>query len=137
MKKIFALCAALGLCLVMAVPALAAGAPPTSNKGGNTTIQYSASYSDLGGPVTCTGIHQYGKQWPGTATTGGQDKFTCTSSTGSPLTNVTPGQVWPFPVAQWASDYFNSIGLSVTNTVAFSVTVSSDGFSYSGVAQYF
>jgi hypothetical protein len=133
MKKIVALCAALALSVVMVLPVAA-----VSNKGGNTTIQYSLSYTDyIVGPVTCTGTHQYGKQWPGTATTGGRDSFTCTSTTGSPLTTYTPGQVVLVGVGSWQSDYFATLNLSVLNTVAFTLTVSSDGFSYSGVALYF
>jgi len=140
MRKILALCAALALSVVMVVPAAAAA--PTSNKGGNTTIQYSASYTDnVFGPVTCTGTHQYGKQWPGTATAGGRDSFTCTSTTGGPVTGVTAGQLFPEGIGAWDSDYFYFDGpipgSLVPNTYAFSLTVSSDGLSYSGVALFF
>jgi hypothetical protein len=134
MRKILALCAALALSVVMVLPAAA-----LSNNGVHTTIAYSVSYIDNNaGPVTCTGTHQYGKQWPGTATTGGRDSFTCTSTTGSPLWNVIPGQVVPEGIGAWGSDYFYyTVGLYVTNTIAFSLTVSSDGLSYSGVAGYY
>jgi hypothetical protein len=131
MKKILALCAALALSVVLVVPAAAA-----TNKGGNNTVAYSVSYTDaIWGPVTCTGTHQYGKQWPGTATTGGRDSFTCTSTSGLPVTGAAAGQVYTYAVGGWASDYPPLAG--ATNTFAFTVTVSLDGLSYSGVALYF
>jgi hypothetical protein len=135
MKKILALCAALALSVVLVVPAAAA-----TNKGGNTTIPYSYSYTDpVYGPITCTGVHQFGKNWPGDLTTyGGRDSFTCTSSTTSPLTGVTAGQVVLIGVGGWWSDYFYwGYGLAVPNTIAFSLTVSSDGLSFSGVAAFY
>jgi hypothetical protein len=131
MRKILALCAALALSVVMVVPAAA-----LSNNGVHTTVAYSVSYTDaIWGPVTCTGTHQYGKQWPGTTTTGGRDSFTCTSTSGLPVTGAAAGQVYTYAVGGWASDYAPLNG--ATNTIAFTVTVSLDGMSYSGVAAYY
>jgi hypothetical protein len=138
MKKIIALCAALALSDVMMVPAAAAN-PPTTNKGANTTIAYNVSYADpYFGPVSCTGVRQYGKNWPGTATTGGRDSFTCTSTSGLPLTNLTPNESmsltgtsgWVVPYG-WTGDF---IPVAATT---FTGTVSSDGFSCTAVAGYY
>jgi hypothetical protein len=60
-----------------------------------------------------------------------QDSFTCTSTTGLPLTNATPGQ--PFTLQSgyiWASD-FNG-----TQTYNITGTYSADGMSYTAVAIY-
>jgi len=97
------------------------------------------SYTDsIFGPVNCIGVHQTGKNFPGDCTSGGQDSFTCTSTTGSPVTGVTPGELDYFGVGGWQSDYFYYYqGVTVLNTIAFTLTVSSDGFSYSGVAPYY
>jgi hypothetical protein len=125
----------------LAIAALGFAVTPAvaSNAGGTTVAHYSLAYTDFGGPVNCIGVHQTNaKVFPGTLTSGGQDSFTCTSTTGSALTGVTPGQVIPVEVNGWQSDYFASIGISgVLNTIAFNLTVSADGFSYSGVADYY
>jgi hypothetical protein len=113
----------------------------TGNGNGTDVFKYSVSYTDVFGPVTCTGVHQIGKNFPGNATSGGQDSFTCTSSTGLPLTGgATPGLAIPLLPGQWFSDYFAqpSVGsVLVLNTKPFTLTISSDVFSYSGVAAYF
>jgi len=111
----------------------------TSNGKGVDVIHYSLAYTDVNGPVNCVGVHQTGKNFPGTATSGGQDSFTCTSTTGLQLTGgAFPGQVIPIAVGGWQSDYFfGAFGTSVINTIPFSLVVSADNFSYSGVAGYY
>jgi hypothetical protein len=71
----------------------------------NQTQQYKALYTDpFFGPVSCTGVHQTGKN----TTTLGQDSFTCTSTSGSPLTNVYPGEsISLTTISGWISDYYN------------------------------
>jgi hypothetical protein len=109
------------------------------NGKGTDVFHYSLAYTDANGPVNCVGVHQIGKNFPGTATAGGQDSFTCTSTTGLPLTGgAFPGQVIPIAVGGWQSDYFfGALHISVINTIAFSLVVSADNFSYSGVAGYY
>jgi hypothetical protein len=128
--------AALGLSTTVALADNGSG-----NGNGTDVIHYSVSYTDIFGPVTCTGVHQTGKNFPGTATGGGQDSFTCTSSTGLPLTGgATAGQVISLGPGGWCSDYFaqpSVDGVCVPSTKPMTLTVSSDVFSYSGVAEYF
>jgi hypothetical protein len=109
------------------------------NGNGTDVFHYSLAYTDVFGPVNCVGVHQTGKNFPGTATSGGQDSFTCTSTTGLPLTGgATPGLVFPLPVKNWQSDYFlGAFGISVLNTIPSSLIVSSDVFSYSAVVGYY
>jgi hypothetical protein len=104
------------------------------NGKGTATIQYKSSYTDpFFGPVRCTGVHQSGKT---VAFSQGQDSFTCTSTSGSALTNVTPGEALSLSTfSGWISDYFNLLGQTVYAT-SFSGLVSSDGFSYTAVAGY-
>ena len=111
----------------------------TGSGKGTDVFHYSLAYKDVNGPVNCVGVHQIGKNFPGTARSGGQDSFTCTSTTGLPLTGgAFPGQVIPIPAGGWQSDYFfGAFGISVVNTIPFSLTVSADNFSYSGVAGYY
>jgi hypothetical protein len=107
---------------------------------GTTVAHYNVSYIDpVVGPVNCTGVHQYGKNFPGTATTGGQDSFICTSTTGVPLTGVTPNQVLtqPFLGVGWWSDYFIQLNGSHILATSFSGTVSGSGTSFTAVAGYF
>jgi len=113
---------------------------PGSTQGGanNTTTQYKAAYNDATfGPITCSGSHKIGKNWPGTATSGGRDSFACTSTTGNPLPGVTPGEVLIIAPGEWESDYFRVLGPVVTNTQSFNLTVSPDGMSFSASVLYF
>jgi hypothetical protein len=117
--------------------------PAAASNNGTTVNHYTTpTYTDFAGPVSCKGIHQTSKSFPGTTTSGGRDIFTCTSTTGG-LTGVTCGQVITFAVNGWQSDYFYYFegGISVLNTQAFTVTVACDAsgtpISYSGVANYF
>ena len=97
---------------MLAVPTVAsanAGSSSGINSGGvgstqgnakNTTQQYKVSYVDpVMGPVSCTGVHKSGK----TRCHRQPDSWTCTSTTGSPLTGATAGQVVDLG---WNSDYF-------------------------------
>ena len=97
---------------------------------GTSVTQYKTSYTDsFFGPVSCTGVHQ--SQTKGNVNTT-QDSFTCTSTSGSPLTNVIPSQQIPLSTfGGWISDYDHA-----SYAVAFSGTVSSDGMSYTAVANY-
>ena len=101
---------------------------------GTTVWHYTATYTDyFFGPVTCTGVHQSGKnfgQW-------GQDSFTCTAQpVGAVLTNVTPNQTLALGTfGGWQSDYASLTGQFYYATV-FNGVVSSDGTSYTAVANY-
>lgn len=108
----------------------------TSQGGANmTTTQYKSTYTDpLFGPVSCSGVHQVGKNTSAL----GQDSFTCSSTTGAPITNpdvlatiaANPGGgYW------WQSDFYVLQGESV-RAVTFTYTLSPDGLSYSVVATY-
>jgi len=101
------------------------------------TIPYTLSYTDeVFGPVKCTGRHVINKANPGTETSGGKDVFSCNSTSGKRLTNVTPGQVLdPWPASGWNSDYFALKGLAVA---AISITgkVGPQGRGYKAVAIY-
>jgi hypothetical protein len=124
----------------MAGPALASstsagGSPPPTSGGskgnGTQTVKYSAAYTDYTfGPVQCNGVHQTGKNFGAY----GQDSFTCTSTTGSPLANVTAGEALSLgTIGGWVSDSPVIFGLGATG---FTGTVSADVFSYSAVASY-
>ena len=114
------------------------GTPAPSNGGvkglGAHIVHYTSSYTDpFFGPVTCTGVHQSGKnfgQW-------GQDSFTCTAQpVGAVLTNVTPNQTLALGTfGGWQSDYASLTGQFYYATV-FNGVVSSDGTSYTAVANY-
>jgi hypothetical protein len=127
--------AALGLSTTVAL---------ADNGSGNGTdvTKYTATYTDPAvGPVTCTGVHQDGKNFPDSTShlSGGQDSFTCTSTTGLPLTNVTPGEVVTLATfGGWISDYFDqqAHGGHVIFANSLMLTVSSDGLSYGGEADY-
>ena len=107
----------------------------------NKTGQYKAAYTDqVFGPIICAGVHKVGKNWPGTATSGGRDSFACTSTTGNPLPGVTPGEVLIIAPGEWESDYFALLRpaqFPPRNTQPFNLTVSSDGMSFSASALYF
>lgn len=66
---------------------------------------YVEEYTDgIFGPIKCEGTHIASKKYPGTATSGGADKFKCASTTGLPIPAVTPKG--PVGFGSWASDYF-------------------------------
>src|SRR5215470_14856123 len=111
------------------------GIPQGGVTGNGTNVwHYTATYADyFFGQVTCTGVHQVGKnfgQW-------GQDSFTCKAQpAGASLTNVTPNQTLTLGTfGGWNSDYYNLIGGGYPAT-AFRGVVSSDGTSYTAVANY-
>lgn len=115
------------------------GSPPTDggSKGkGVSTTKYRAAYTDLFyGPVSCSGVHQEGKNFGAY----GQDSWTCTSTSGNPLPNVTPGQSLSLSTSNgWYSDYdyFVASPSFVLFATSFTGTVSDDGYSYTGVANY-
>jgi hypothetical protein len=87
-----------------------------------TTANYTDSFF---GPVSCTGVNQQKTGSPM------QDTFTCTSTSGGPLSNVSPGQTLTWGAGSWLSDFD---GQSLNKT--FTATVSLDGMSYSAVATY-
>jgi hypothetical protein len=92
---------------------------------GTQVTQYRAAYTDsFFGPVSCTGVNQVknGNM---------QDSFTCTSTSGLPLTSVLPGGTVTWGPNMWLSDY-NHTSLDTT----FTATVSANGMSYTAVATY-
>ena len=101
---------------------------------GTQVVHYTATYTDyFFGSVSCTGVHQTGKnfgQW-------GQDSFTCTAQpAGATLTNVFPNETLTLAnIGGWISDFYNLSALTVYAT-AFNAVVSSDGTSYTAVANY-
>ena len=115
------------------------GTPPPSNGGskglGAHITHYTSSYTDpFFGPVTCTGVNQTGGHNFGPL---GQDSFTCTAQpVGAVLTNVTPNQTLALGTfGGWQSDYASLTGQFYYATV-FNGVVSSDGTSYTAVANY-
>jgi len=123
--------------LSLSATALADTAPPTdggSQGKGVSTVKYSAVYTDyFYGPVSCTGVHQAGKNFGEY----GQDSFTCTSTTGGPLPNVSPGESLTLATSNgWFSDYsfFVASPGTVLYASSFTGTVSLDGESYTAVA---
>jgi len=94
---------------------------------------YTATYTDPGfGPVTCTGVHQGHRNFGPL----GQDSFTCTAQpAGAVLQGVFPNETLTLGPGFWVSDYYALIGQFVLNT-AFNGVVSSDGTSYTAVANY-
>jgi hypothetical protein len=120
------------LTVVMAALALAGTALADGN--GTQTTQYKASYTDpYFGPVACAGVNQTGKNFPGL----GQDSWTCTSTTGSPLWNVAPGQTLSFGPVFWYSDYYWFILHQLVYGNQMTGTVSLDGMSYTAVGTYY
>jgi hypothetical protein len=134
MKRISAIVAIVvaALSITSAAFAGAGGNPPSTNGGskgnGTQTVKYTAVYTDyFFGPVSCSGVHQTGKNFG----SNGQDSFTCTSTSGLPLTNTYPGELLSASTfGGWLSD-FNGLGAT-----SFAGTVSADGFSQSAVALY-
>jgi len=109
-----------------------------------TSVKFEASYDaeNYYGPVRCLGVHQTNEKrgYPGTETTGGRDVERCTSTTGKPLVNMTPGEEghgsFPGPANIWESDYFLFIkGLS-RRTYDMTYKVSANGKSFKLVAYY-
>jgi len=141
-KRIIGLAVVIVAALSMSSVAFASSSPIAGSNSGvgtpqggknNQTIQYRLAYTDpFFGPVACTGVHQTGKN----TTLLGNDSFTCTSTSGSPLTNVYPGEsISLATISGWISDYYSQLGSTVYATT-FTGTVSSDGFSYTAVATY-
>ena len=120
----------------LAIPTAAMAGPIISTPGssefggaagkGTQVTHYSNGYTDpFLGPLNCIGVHQV-KTNKLT-----QDSFTCTSTTGLPLTGATPGgPVTLLPGYIWASDYDGA------QTFNFTGTFSADGMSYTAVAIY-
>jgi hypothetical protein len=117
------------------------GTPQPSNGGsqqiGAHIVHYTSSYTDpFFGSVTCTGVHQTGKNFGPQ----GQDSFTCTAQpAGAALQNVTPNETITLSTfGGWYSDYYNlpSLGSTTVLALAFNGVVSSDGTSYTAVANY-
>jgi len=139
-KTLVGIVSGIALFGVMAVPAFAisttaglghsAVANSASRGKGASIVHYKTSYTDpLFGPVQCAGVHQTGRMF----SVNGQDSFTCTSTTGSPLTKVTPNESLSLAtVGAWQSDSTTATLLAVS----FTGVVSSDGFSYTAVAVY-
>ncbi|MDA8439686.1 MAG: hypothetical protein M0Z51_12635 [Propionibacterium sp.] len=99
------------------------------------TTQYKSSYTDsVLGPVSCSGVHQTGKN----TSTLGQDSFTCTSTTGAPLVNsglLAAIASDPAGSSYWQSDFYQLEGQFV-RARTFAYTLSPDGLSYTAVATY-
>ena len=108
------------------------GIGSTQGNAKNYTTQYKTSYVDsVNGPVSCVGVHKAGTNY----SANGMDTWTCTSTNGSPLTlpgEVVAGQSY---TQEWASDYFalKGNGGVIANAT---LTVSADGMSETGVANY-
>ena len=105
-----------------------------TNGNGTKIVHYTASYNDsFFGSVTCTGVHQTGKNFG----TWGQESFTCTAQpTGAALQNVAVSQVLTLAnLGGWSSDYAALIG-GYQLATAFDAVVSADGTSYTAVANY-
>ena len=120
MKRISLLAALLGaLVLAFAGIAMAGG-------NGTQVSHYNATYTDpTYGPVNCTGVHQVMKNQPT------QESFTCKSTTGLPLTNLSAGQTITLTAVGWVSDFDQT-----THATGGTGTVSADDMSYSAVAIY-
>jgi len=113
------------------------GGKPQGGVTGNGTAvaHYTATYTDyFFGPVTCSGVHQTNKN------TGpmGQDSFTCTAQpTGAVLTNVIPNETLTLGTfGGWISDFYTLGAGQAVYALAFNGVVSSDGKSYTAVANY-
>ena len=116
------------------------GGIPQGKVTGNGTqlAHYTAGYTDpFFGPVTCTGVNQTGGHNFGPL---GQDSFTCTAQpAGAALQNVTPNEMLTLNIfGGWYSDYYYlpAVGGTLVLATAFNGVVSSDGTSYTAVANY-
>jgi hypothetical protein len=120
----------LGAIGALAVPAFAATPQPGTTPNGNPPISKltggnAAPYTDpFFGPVICNEVHHANAK-----SAQNFDSVNCASTTGSPLTNVYPGEV---SSVGWNSDFAGST--NPTGTLNF--TVSADGLSYAGIATY-
>src|SRR5262249_55767881 len=133
LKRISVIAALLGaIVLVFAGTALADTAfstPGNSSSAGAqgkgaAVFHYNASYNDpLYSPVNCIGVRQVKTKQPT------QESFTCTSASGSPLTNSTPSGPVSAP-SGWYSDYNGDFTQNISGTL------SADGMSYTAVATY-
>ena len=112
------------------------GIPQGGVTGNGTQVaHYTATYTDSWfGPVTCTGAHQSGGHNFGTL---GQDSFTCTATpAGATLLNVSANETLTLGnIGGWSSDYYAFVPPGHLAT-AFNAVVSSDGKSYTAVANY-
>ncbi len=137
-----ALIAAIALLGVFSSGAMAASthshAVSRSGKAQNahqTKTHYVLSYTDeKWGPVKCTGVHIVSAAYPGTATTGGADKFKCKSTSKKPVTFGNANEELINPT-EWASDYFTGIGHFVI-AKSLVIKMSSNLKSYTGFAVY-
>jgi hypothetical protein len=99
-------------------------------------VHYQLKYTDEKfGPVLCKGVHITSAEFPGTATSGGADKFKCRSTTKKRLLFGEPGEVFPENFTEWQSDYFATLGESVL-AKSLKATESASGKAYSGLAVY-
>ena len=109
--------------------------PQGSVTGNGTQVaHYTTTYTDyFFGPVTCTGVHQTLKNGPAL----GQDSFTCTAQpAGATLQYGTPNQTLTLSdIGGWISDFYN-LAHQVVYASTFTAVVSSDGKSYTAVANY-
>ena len=126
MRKLITAATIVASLATLAVPAVSMASTGTSNgQSGKLTGNNAAKYNDpVFGSVQCNET-QHAKF----------DTLSCKSTTGSPLTNVAPGQVG---TVGWNSDFGAVSGTTnihpVTGTLAY--TVSADGLSYTGQATY-
>jgi hypothetical protein len=111
------------------------GIPQGGTTGNGTQVaHYTATYPDyFFGQVTCTGVHQTGKNFGQF----GQDSFTCTAQpAGAVLQGVIPNETLTLSIfGGWSSDYYAFVPPGHLAT-AFNGVVSSDGTSYTAVANY-
>ncbi len=114
----------------------------------NTAFSWSGDVADYYGPVACHGKHKTNekKGYPGTETEGGLEIEKCSSTTGKPLPNMTPGATDQTcfanteggSVCGWESDYFREAkgipGVDIYS--GFSYSVAANGKSFKIVALY-
>jgi hypothetical protein len=94
---------------------------------GTVTTQYRAFYTDVWGPVECSGVNQVNKH----TSSFGQDSFTCTSTVGGLSGAPSVGDV-----LAWTSDYWllrgqfvfgiatvTGVGYDSTGTIPLSYTM--------------
>jgi hypothetical protein len=118
------------------------GNPPSTSGGsqgkGTATVKYTAAYDDsIAGPLSCSGVHQTGKN----SGVYGQDSFTCTSTTGLPLILgwkegfVAGGPIY-LPFGSRISDYYAGLDPPQFIFGGMQGTIAPDGFSFTAVATY-